>query len=796
MKKNILHFLLYLCTIQVMAQSNENLALIANVNDYASEQYNDIWGYVDEDGTEYAVLGTRRATVIYSLENPAQPTEVAYIPGSSSIWRDFKSFGSYIYVTADQGNDGLLVIDMTNAPEDITWEFWKPNLVIGERTDSIQLRTCHNLYIDENGFCYLSGCNMNEGGILILDVATTPGTPIFIDNADPRYSHDNFVRGDTIWSSDISSGVFSVIDVSDKRNPVTITTQQTSNRFTHNAWLSDDGNYLFTTDERSNSYVDAYDVSDLDNIRLLDKFQPYGVEGKGVIPHNVHYYNGFLVTSWYTEGLIITDANRPNNMVQVGNYDTFGGASGGTEGCWGAYPFLPSGLILASDVVTGLYVFQPNYTRACYLEGKVTDATTGMALDDVRIELLDENENVTASDFSGDYKMGTSTAGIYEVQFIKPGYNRFTTNVTLENGVITIADVSLKQAASYDLTGRIIDATDGSGIPGASVVVQNELYFYETVTDLDGNFRINGVYEETYQFYGGKWGFKHNNTPSLLIERSENIVLELESGYQDDFIFDFQWTSTTDTAITGLWTRGVPIGTVFFGEQTNPGADIEGDLGDQCYVTGNFGNSAAFDDVDDGNVFLTSPSFDLTNLDNPTLRFHYWFFNAGGNETPDDSLAVYFTDGTDTVLVDAIRGNAGGWVQSQEYPLADFLTPSDNMKIIFVTGDQRSSGHLVEAGIDNFLILSEEVISSNEDQRVELGAQVYPNPSNSGFNLALPPSLSNFNVRVFNALGQQVLWQEVNDLYRFGANWEAGVYYVRIENSEGKYQLEKVIKVK
>jgi hypothetical protein len=68
--------------------------------------------------------------------------------------------------------------------------------------------------------------------------------------------------------------------------------------------------------------------------------------------------------------------HNPDNLVEVGNFDSFLGQDGGFPGVWGTYPFLPSGKILASDRNNGLFVFIPNYVRACYLEGSVVDSVT------------------------------------------------------------------------------------------------------------------------------------------------------------------------------------------------------------------------------------------------------------------------------------------------------------------------------------------------------------------------------------------------------------------------------------
>ena len=150
----------------VSGQANFNVSQISNLR--YDETLSDVWGWVDSTGREYAIVGVNTYTSVVSLEDPANPEELVRIPGARSIWRDMKSFGNYVYVVADQGTDGVLVINMENAPETITWNFWQPELdTLGINNT---LEKCHNLYIDENGYAYLSGCNVNNGGVIILDV--------------------------------------------------------------------------------------------------------------------------------------------------------------------------------------------------------------------------------------------------------------------------------------------------------------------------------------------------------------------------------------------------------------------------------------------------------------------------------------------------------------------------------------------------------------------------------------------------------------------------------------------------
>ena len=151
---------------------------------------------------------------------------------------------------------------------------------------------------------------------------------------------------------------------------------ETPNAFTHNCWISDDGNTLFTTDDKKVVHtLQNYDVSDLSNIQEIDRIRS-SPEIATVVPHNTHVYGDFLVTSYYRDGIVIHDISNPSIMVEVGHYDAFSGGFGdGLDGSWGVYPYLPSGLVLSTEINSGpngegqLLVLDPEYERAAFLEG-------------------------------------------------------------------------------------------------------------------------------------------------------------------------------------------------------------------------------------------------------------------------------------------------------------------------------------------------------------------------------------------------------------------------------------------
>ena len=370
-----------LLTFTFLGNAQLNMTLQSHVDFLGSG--NDIWGYVAPDGTEYAIVGTTIGTRVYSLEDKTNPIERIFIPGSNSTWRDMKQWGEYVYVTADSGTDGLLIINMTLAPETIEYEYIHP--VVSRGGSDLALDSCHNIYIDEKGLICLAGCQ--GGGVEFLDPTKNPMNPEVIGAIESPYSHDVYTKGDTLYASEIYDHL-AIYDISDLNNIVLLGTQETSSELTHNALADPTHHYAFTTDERPEGFLDAYDVSDPANIVYLDKFMPPGKSGTGTIPHNTHYFNGYLVTSWYTSGVVVVDAHKPDNLVQVAHYDTYDGPDGGFSGCWGVTPYLPSGLLIANDINSGLYVFDIDYVRAAYLEGTITDIATNNPISNVEINII------------------------------------------------------------------------------------------------------------------------------------------------------------------------------------------------------------------------------------------------------------------------------------------------------------------------------------------------------------------------------------------------------------------------
>jgi choice-of-anchor B domain-containing protein len=462
MKKSILFNLLtFFFTTHIFAQ-NINIVQRSQVS-FAGQTLGNICGYA-ANGREYALVGGSKAFIIMDVTNPDAPKQIIQIPGIENLWKEIKTYKNIAYVTTE-GGGGLQIIDLSGLP-DTSVVAYKVYSYVGDtirnKIDTAiigRMTNFHALHVDTTkGFVYLFGGNstVSNGGALVLDLKPDPYRPKYAGkfNINPanyraNYIHDGYVDNDTLFAGMVYNGNFTTIDFRDKFAPVILASTTTPLAFTHNVWLTPDRKTILATDERTNSYLASYDVSNLSNIKLLDKIRNLSDSS---IVHNTHILkNGnYAVSSWYKDGINITDITRPQNMVVVGTYDTYPQGKGdGFSGAWGVYPFLPSGTLVVSNYENGggMFVLTPQYKRACYLEGLVRDSLTRLVLSGVSIKINSADlDKKAVSDIAGNYKTGQVTPGTVSVTFTKTGYRTKTINVSLVSGEVALRDVELVNA--------------------------------------------------------------------------------------------------------------------------------------------------------------------------------------------------------------------------------------------------------------------------------------------------------------------------------------------------------------
>lgn len=795
--------LAFILVTSIITAQNINVTLQGHLS-YPNQTCANICGYVDSLGNEYALVGASLGMSIVDVSNPATPTEVLQVPGPDNLWKEIKVRGKYAYVTSE-GGGGLQIINLSSLPNvgGVTSHSWT-----GDGAIAGQLNTIHALHIDQN-FVYLYGSNLFNGGAVVADI-TDPWNPTYVgkyemgSNSD-AYVHDGYVRNDTLYAGHIYSGYFSVVDFTDKANPIELVNQYTPNNFTHNTWLSTNGKTLFTTDEVDDSYLTAYDLSNLSNVTELDRIQSN--PGSGSMVHNTHILNvagnDYAVTSWYADGFTIVDAGRPQNLVQVANYDTYAASGGGSEGAWGVYPYLPSGTIIISNIAEGLFVLSPTYMRACYLEGAITN-TCGSQLNNVQILVTAANIN-DLSDITGTYKTGTYLPGTYTVTFSRSGYTTQTiSGVVLSAGNVTTLDVQMVPVTStFTTNGLATDAVTTNPIQNANVAISNLNNNYTFTSGTDGTFNTCNVLSGTdYDVVAGKWGYLNFCASNQTIDATNNtLTFPLTKAYYDDFSFDFGWT-VTSTASTGAWQRGMPNGTTYNGMPANPGIDVLSDCTEKAYVTGNTGITGSDDDVDGGQTVLESPIFDLSTYTTPYVHYSRWFYNDGGSSTPNDSLCISITNGTQTVVLECATDTINGfssWIE-KAFNLSNYISLTSTMKLIVKTVDTEP-GHVVEAGFDKFYITQGPLSVSEMTSNLKPLMRVYPNPFSGSTTISYAVNNAieaDARIVIFDITGRvvnQIAITKAIGGIELAPNLNSGMYFVQLLNGAEIAEPIKVLKM-
>ena len=616
------------------------MQLLSNIS--FNQTCNDITGFY-QDEREFAVIGLQSGAAIVDITDPYNPFQIEIIEGSSSTWRDLKYWDRHVYI-GTEAEDGVKIVSVDNLDEPV---------LVNTVFDFV---SSHNIYIDSDGYLYVVGADDND--IWIYDLED-PANPNLIGtwnlenetSSQAGYCHDIEVYNNKLYCASIYVGYFRIIDVSDKANPITILSHFTGTDgiSTHDVAISEDENYLFTGDENLGGHIKAWDISDYNNINLIDEYQTEN--GEEHTSHNIYIKPGTnqLYVSYYADGTRIIDISNPYQLEEIAYYD-FSDTEGLYVSNWGVYPYLPSGNIISSDRELGLFVLSVGGISIIH--------------DDVQDVSLDDSPYVPF---------------VAYVDSFEGNIENLTLNYSLDN--INWNDVSMYN--NMDNRYEAIMTFDQS-----SVIV----YYYITATNSIGQSSQYPQIEESVSFiYGDLIDIIFQD-----FEESNNWTVESTAS-----VGEWEWGVPIGTSLQGGFAN------VDFIVQTN---EDYSENGEKCFVTGNYDVSQpGGGDVDGGETVLYSETYNLEQYPDVLLSYWRWYTNDLGNNPGSDIWNVQASSdgGVSWVDLEYTSISMNQWYE-RRFVLSDYIDLSNEVQFRYIAsdllnaGDVGSGGSLVEAALDDF----------------------------------------------------------------------------------------------
>lgn len=616
------------------------MQLLSNIS--FNQTCNDITGFY-QDEREFAVIGLQSGAAIVDITDPYNPFQIEIIEGSSSTWRDLKYWDRHVYI-GTEAEDGVKIVSVDNLDEPV---------LVNTVFDFV---SSHNIYIDSDGYLYVVGADDND--IWIYDLED-PANPNLIGtwnlenetSSQAGYCHDIEVYNNKLYCASIYVGYFRIIDVSDKANPITILSHFTGTDgiSTHDVAISEDENYLFTGDENLGGHIKAWDISDYNNINLIDEYQTEN--GEEHTSHNIYIKPGTnqLYVSYYADGTRIIDISNPYQLEEIAYYD-FSDTEGLYVSNWGVYPYLPSGNIISSDRELGLFVLSVGGISIIH--------------DDVQDVSLDDSPYVPF---------------VAYVDSFEGNIENVTLHYSLDN--INWNDVSMYN--NMDNRYEAIMTFDQS-----SVIV----YYYITATNSIGQSSQYPQIEESVSFiYGDLIDIIFQD-----FEESNNWTVESTAS-----VGEWEWGVPIGTSLQGGFAN------VDFIVQTN---EDYSENGEKCFVTGNYDVSQpGGGDVDGGETVLYSETYNLEQYPDVLLSYWRWYTNDLGNNPGSDIWNVQASSdgGVSWVDLEYTSISMNQWYE-RRFVLSDYIDLSNEVQFRYIAsdllnaGDVGSGGSLVEAALDDF----------------------------------------------------------------------------------------------
>lgn len=330
---------------------------------------NDIWGWVDTaTGNEYALMGMTNGTAFVDVTDPDNPVFLGRLPTRTvnSAWRDIKVYQDHAYIVADNaGGHGMQVFDLTHLRGLAAPQTFSADALYSD------FGSAHNIAINEaTGFAFVVGSDTCGGGLHIIDIGT-PNNPLFSACYSATDTHDtqcvtyqgpdaDHLNSEICVSS--NENHVEIVDVTAKFAPMRVSTAtypQTG--FVHQGWLTEDHQFFLVGDELDESNfgvptrTHVFDVTDLDAPTYVFAYEA----ATRSIDHNLYVLGNRVFQANYTSGLRVLEFGDLTNreLAEIAFFDTFPSSNATNfDGAWSVYPYFPSGTIIVSDRINGLFI--------------------------------------------------------------------------------------------------------------------------------------------------------------------------------------------------------------------------------------------------------------------------------------------------------------------------------------------------------------------------------------------------------------------------------------------------------
>ena len=478
-----------------------NVSPKAYVGGMPGNEYNDVWGYVDNTGKEFAVIGSSQAINIYDVTDCSKPIQkMSYVDGANAIWRDFKTYENYLYAVCDQTGgrpciEGLEIVNLTN---------------YSYTQNTTDFTRAHNIFVDvPNGRLYVVGSNATNGQLTIYTLDTevvngvtysgTAANPVLLKKFLTSYIHDIYVRNNIAYASHGYDG-YKIWDVSNTANITQLASNEDATGYNHSSWLSTNGQHAYVAEEVPRGRpLKLFQISGTGTgtaLNLISSFKepleaPTYLDNR---PHNPFVKGDTLFVAYYEDGVQLFNIADPQVPKRIAYFDTYKLQNGlgytvpahDWKGAWGVYPFLPSGCIIVGDISQGLFTFKTDMPVSDGVNvGKIAKVENSSILFDTNTKGL-----VLRSDKGYCFRLKVSSTGTLTTEQIICNVNGANVNkiykgdlaFTNENYSVILKDIN-NVCKKINATGGVLslETVTCTSNP-AQVTIQNSDLIVETYT--------------------------------------------------------------------------------------------------------------------------------------------------------------------------------------------------------------------------------------------------------------------------------------------------------------------------